>query len=240
MIFKRHKHQKYRFQGRTGYLIHPTLGNVHTRLALSHTAGLDPWQDTGLHFHCAAEEAFFLVSGRLDFVVADSLITLHPNEFLLIQPGVPHAIVGGEGKIEHFGIQAPAGDEKQAAGPLPQGLSLSHEDDRRVIEEWGQRIPLYWPKHHVSASRDFFQHMSLGHFNLPMADIYLQTYHRLPLERESWMYYLVIEGSQTLGIKRESITIEAGELLEVPPRVRPKTHSLEIPCWGITIGVPAK
>lgn len=237
MIFKRQRHQKYRFQGRSGYLIHPTLGSPYTHLALGHTAGLDSWQDAGMHLHRVAEEAFVLLDGRLDFVVADSLITLHPYEFLLIRPGVPHAIAGGQGKIEHFGIRAPAVDDKQETGPLPQGLRPSYEENRLIIEEWGWRMPLFEPYGLVNASREFFQHLSLGHFNFPEADTYLRAYHRLPFEQETWMYYLVFQGSMTLRISRKCITISVGELLEVPPQVRPATHSLDVPCRGITISV---
>jgi mannose-6-phosphate isomerase-like protein (cupin superfamily) len=246
---KPHKTQKYYFQGHTGYLIHPTLGSAHTRLALGHTAGLDPWQDAALHLHHTAEEAFLLLSGRLDFVVADCLVTLHPYEFLLIQPGIPHAIAGGEGPIEHFGMRAPAVEDKQETGPLPQGLRPGYEDDRLVLEEWGVRIPLVQSQHQkqlfISSGRDFFTsyHLSVGYFHAPTAEvaaIELQAAQWLPISWDHWVYYLVFHGSQTLRIEDELITIGAGELLEVPPHLKPTPYHIDVPCRGITISVPAE
>jgi mannose-6-phosphate isomerase-like protein (cupin superfamily) len=245
---KGQKTQTYRFQGHSGYLIHPTLGSTHTRLALGHTAGLDPWQDNGLHLHHTAEEGFLLLGGRLDFVVANCLITLHPNEFLLIRPGVPHAIVGGQGKIEHFGIRAPAVKDKQEIGPLPQGLKPSYEDDRLVIQEWGTRIPLAQSQHQkdmfTRTGKAFFTShcLSLGYFNIPtvdVADFYLQPCQGLSIPWELWDYFLVFQGSKTLRIEEELITIRAGELLEVPPHLKPTPYHIDVPCRGIIISVPA-
>jgi mannose-6-phosphate isomerase-like protein (cupin superfamily) len=238
--------QKYRFQGRSGYLIHPALGSAHTHLALGHTAGLDPWRDEGLHVHHTAEEGFLLLAGRLDFAVAGCLITLLPDEFLLIRPGVPHAIIGGQGKIEHVGIRAPAVDDKQARGPLPLNLKLAHEENRLVGEEWGRRIPLLQPQHQkhmfAGAGKEIYTspHLSLGYFHIPsaeVADFYLQPYQGIP--QELWTYYLVFQGSQTLQVEDELTTIRAGELLEAPPPIQPIPHHIDVPCRGVTISVPA-
>lgn len=50
---------------------------------------------------------------------------------------------------------------------------------------------------------------------------------------------MVLQGSKTLEIEEERITIGAGDPLEAPPRINPILHTIEAPCRGITISVPA-
>ncbi len=243
--------RRYRFRGHTGYLIHPTLRSTHTLLALGHTACVDPWQDAAMHVHGIAEEAFLLLHGRLKFVVVDFLITLQPNELILIRPGIPHAIIGGEGEIEHIGIRAPALDDKQERGGLPWGLkpTPTYEDSRLVIGEWGFRVPLTELQYQncwlVGAGKALFtsQHISLAYLDFPTteaANAGIGTRHQLHFHRESWEYYLVLQGTKTLQIEGKLITIQTGELLEVPPYVRHTLHSRGAPYRGITIRVPVR
>lgn len=244
-----HPARRYRFRGHTGYVIHPTRHSRHTLLALGHTAHIDPWQDAVMHVHDMAEEAFLLLQGRLKFAVADFLITLQPDELILIRPGVPHAIIGGEGQIEHFGIRAPALNDKQEKGELPRGLKPTYEDSRLVAGEWGFRVPLAKSQHQncwlIGAGEALFasQYMSLAYLDFPTtaaANAEMGTRHQLHFHRESWEYYLALQGSKTLQIEDRLITIQAGELLEVPPSVEHTLHSRGAPYRGITIRVPLR
>lgn len=240
---------KHHFRDHTGYLIHPDLGSAHTLLALGHTAYVAPWQDGAMHVHDLAEEAFLLLQGRLTFIVADFLITLQPDELLLIRPGISHAIVGGEGKIEHIGLRAPALNDKRERGALPQDLKLTYEESRLVMGEWGFRVPLAESQHQncwlLGAGQALFasEHMSLAYLNFPTAEAAnagLGTRHQLHFHRQSWEYYLVLQGSKTLQIEGKLTTIQTGELLEVPPYVRHTLHSRGAPYRGITIRVPVR
>lgn len=247
-----HKHStsKYYFREHTGYLIHPAHGCPHELLALGHTAYVAPWQDAGMHIHDVADELFVLLHGQLKFAVADFLITLQSNELILIRSGIPHAIVGGEGKIEHIGIRSPALNDKQERGNLPRGLKPSYEDSedsRLAIGEWGIRVPLTEPQHQncwlIGAGMALFtsEHMSLAYLDFPTmetANAGVGTRHRLHFHRESWEYYLALQGSKTLQIEDKLVTIQPGELLEVPPYVKHSLYSRGVPYRGITIRVP--
>ena len=53
--------------------------------------------------HQDAQECYFLLQGELLILVAETLVSLKPKEILVVKPKIPHAIVGGEGRIEHIG-----------------------------------------------------------------------------------------------------------------------------------------
>jgi mannose-6-phosphate isomerase-like protein (cupin superfamily) len=56
--------------------------------------------------------------------------------------------------------------------------------------------------------------------------------------RESWEYYLALKGKKILQIEEELVTVNAGEIVEVPPRVRHNIYRREAPYEGFTIRVP--
>ena len=128
--------RRYTFQGNSGYLVNQAL------IGLGHTALVKPWSDSHVHKHELSEEYYFLRKGILTFLVLDLLITLQPNEILMVKPNVPHAIVSGKGEIEHFGIRVPSASDKQILGQLPQETPIIYEEERFIADEWGYRIPL--------------------------------------------------------------------------------------------------
>ena len=131
------------FQDATGYV----LRNPQKLIAFGHTASIDPWCDPNVHLHTHSEEYFFLRKGELRFSIDDFQLILHANEILMVYPGVPHAILGGTGRIEHFGIRTPDRDDKQIVGELKQDLPFLDESQRLISGEWGHRIPLDLPQH---------------------------------------------------------------------------------------------
>jgi mannose-6-phosphate isomerase-like protein (cupin superfamily) len=104
---------RHTFQGYSGYLVAP--GNpdtAHELVAVRHSASVPPWADADVHVHERSEEYYLLLRGELQFLVADSSVTLRAPEMLVVQPHVSHAIVGGRGPIEHFGFRAPAPNDR--------------------------------------------------------------------------------------------------------------------------------
>ena len=122
---------KFAFQKATGYIVMHPKGLI----AIGHTAYISPWKDLNLHQHTSSKEYYFLLNGQLEFLVRDFQISLHPNELLMVEAGVPPAIAGGAGQIEHFGRRAPALDDKEIVGNLPEGLPCLFENERLVSDD---------------------------------------------------------------------------------------------------------
>lgn len=241
---------KYKFQEHTGYIIHPSHTQAsHNLMALGHTASVTPWRDNGVHQHTLSEEFYFLLNGRLQFLVQDFRITLQANEILMLYTGIPHAIIGGAGKIEHFGIRTPAVEDKQVVGEIPQNVPLKFEEERLLSGDWGHRIPLDLPQHQncwligAGSARFTSQHLIMAYLDFPTAEAAnagIGTRHQLHYHQKSWEYYVVLHGIKTLQVDDELVSIEAGEILAVPPQVKHTLHSREAPYKGVTIRVPVE
>jgi mannose-6-phosphate isomerase-like protein (cupin superfamily) len=198
--------------------------------------------------HGISEEYLFLRQGTLRFWIAGLSLSLRASELLMVRPEIPHAIVGGDGPIEHFGIRAPAPPDRQSVGPIPQDLpGLSSEDQRELCQDWGCRVSLSDPHNQdcwligLWQARFRSAHLSLAYLDFPTyeaANAGLGTRHRLHLHRQSWEYYVVLEGIKTLLIEDQQVTLEPGELLEVPPGVRHALYGREAPYKGFTLRVP--
>ena len=134
----------YTFQGQSRYIVPGESAAAHGLVAVRHSALVAPWADPGVHVHEQSEEYYLLLQGQLRFWVAESVLTLQPNEMLMVRPGLPHAIVGGQGLIEHFGFRAPAPKDKHIEGSIPPQLPQpTQENERELRQDWGYRIPLY-------------------------------------------------------------------------------------------------
>jgi mannose-6-phosphate isomerase-like protein (cupin superfamily) len=242
------KATKHSFKGHSGYIISPQ-DTGQDLVAIGHTALLAPWADSYVHEHTTSEEYYFLLQGTLDFLVAGMAITLRSREILMIKPKVPHAITGGTGLIEHFGLRAPALNDKHVIGEIPQALPGDASQERDLRGEWGCRISLVAPRHHncwlIGAGSALFasQHLIMAYLNFPTmaaANAGLGTRHRLHYHQESWEYYVVLEGAKTLQIEAELVTLRPGDILEVPPQVKHTLHSREAPYEGFTLRVPVE
>ena len=238
---------KFDFQNITGYIV----GHHPQRLiTIRHSAGVSPWSDTDIHQHTHSEEYYFLLKGRLDFLIEDFQLTLDPNEILMVKPAVPHAIIGGRGEIEHFGIRAPSPDDKQIVGELRKDVPLLYESERLVSGEWGHRIPLDMPGHKncwlIGAGSAAYksQYLIMAYLDFPTmetANAGIGTRHQLHLHQKSWEYYVVLQGEKDiLLIEAEHVAIHAGEILEVPPNVKHTLHSRQAPFLGLTLRVPVE
>lgn len=238
---------RHTFGGRTGYILSP--GKCADGLvALGHTASVPPWTDPDVHWHGTAEEYFFLRQGQLRFWIAGLSLSLRADELLMVRPQIPHAIVDGDGPIEHFGIRAPALTDRQSVGSIPQDLpGLSSEDQRELRQDWGYRVSLTDPRNRncwlvgLREARLRSANLALAYLDFrthEAANAGLGTRHRLHLHEQSWEYYVVLEGTKTLLIEDQQVTLEPGELLEVPPGVRHTLYGRQAPYKGFTFRVP--
>lgn len=240
-------HAVYRFAGHSGYLIHPEKTGADAPVALGHTAYVAPWRDEDMHLHEVADELFILLQGELHFLIGDSTLSLQTREVLLVHAGVPHAIIGGTGPIEHFGLRAPAVADRRSRGKLPHPLPpLSGDNPRELRQAWGYRIPLSEARNQncwllgAEAARFDCGRLSLayGRFETDEAAAAFQDRERFHAHTGSTEYYVVLTGGQTLEVERYRVQLAAGQLLEVLPAVCHRISARQSPFEGFTFRVP--
>lgn len=237
----------FSYGGVSGYLIHPKKTGGDVPVALGHTALVSPWRDDDVHRHEVATELFILLQGELLFLIGNGALTLRSGEILLVRPGVPHAIVGGAGRIEHFGLRVPAVADRQSLCKRPAMLPLvSHDERRELRQEWGHRIPLYDRRNRncwlLGAGRARFDcdHLTLAYGHLQSAEA-AAAFHdcdRLHAHTDSWEYHLVLQGHMLLQADARLISVEAGYVLEVPPSVCHAVRERKTPFAGFTLRAP--
>ncbi len=240
------RYSKFDFQDSSGYIVKHPQGLI----AIGHTASVKPWSDSSIHLHTGSEEYYLLLKGKLEFILRDFQLTLYPNEILMLRPSVPHAITGGYGTIEHFGIRAPALDDKQIVSEIQKDLPYLYENERLISGDWGQRIPLEMPQHKncwlIGAGSASYQsqHLILAYLDFPTeaeANAGLGTRHQLHRHQKSWEYYVVQKGEKDLLLIEDTlIAVHAGEILQVPPNVNHTLYSRKAPYLGFTMRVPVE
>jgi len=67
------------------------------------------WQKEKLHYHSQREEYYFVLGGRLDFEIENSLITLSAGQILGVRSGAVHRVVGGKGLVDVLFVRVPGG-----------------------------------------------------------------------------------------------------------------------------------
>jgi mannose-6-phosphate isomerase-like protein (cupin superfamily) len=241
---------KYPFRGHTGYIVAPWIpGVAHGLVAIRHSASVPPWADGDIHLHADSEEYYFVLQGELRLLVDGAALTLRPHEALWVRPGVPHAVVGGRGPIEHFVVRTPGSDDRRSVGTTPPELPpLLHEGKRALQPGWGCRVPLTEARYQncwlfgFGGARFHSDHLTLAYLDLPTdesADASWRRHpHQLHLHRESWEVYTALQGRKTLAVEDRLVEINAGEILEIPPGVRHVARAIRTPFRGFTLRVP--
>lgn len=243
-------YSKYTFRDYSGYIVAPWISGVtHELVTVRHSASVPPWVDHDIHLHRDSEEYYFLFQGELQLLVAGSVFTLKAREVLSVRPQVPHAVVGGDGPIEHFVIRMPGFDDRQTVGEIPAELfSVADEAKRELRFDWGCRAPLTEARYQncwlfgVGQARFHSDHMCLAYLSFPTdksADASRRSHlHRLHSHQRSWEYYTVLRGTRILQVEDELVEINEGETLEVPPRVKHILQATRTPFEGFTFRVP--
>lgn len=241
-------YSKYVSRDHSGYLLAPWISGVpHELVAIRHSASVPPWADRDIHLHRDAEEYYIVLQGELQLLVDGSILTLQPHELLMVRPQVPHAMVAGRGPIEHFVLRFPGVDDRQTVGEIPDRLSpVVGEAERELESDWGCRVPLAEARYQncwlfgVGRARFPSQYMCMAYLRFPDDDSVGADKHphRLHLHERSWEYYAVLTGARVLRVGGESVEIGAGEILEVPPRVKHVLHATRTPFEGFTFRVP--
>lgn len=242
------QYTKYVFHERSGWIV-DTRGTTvpHSLVGIGHTAFLSPWSDPYVHFHKHSEEFYLLLHGELEFSIAGIRLTLQPHELLMVLPNIPHAIIGGKGRIEHFGIRAPFTSDKQIVSDIPADFPEATNSDREIKANWGCRIPLTATENQNcwligwGAIKQQSSHLILAYLNFSthkLANAGIRTRLRMHYHKEAWEYYVALRGKKVLQIEDELVTVNAGEIVEVPPHVRHNVYRREAPYEGFTLRVP--
>jgi len=240
---------KYIFQDRSGGIVDSRVTPVpHALFGIGHTAFVPPWQDPCVHVHQQSEEYYLLRHGELRLSIDGAFLDLLPNELLMIHPQVPHTIVGGQGRIEYFGFRAPYLNDKQTVGDIPSHIPNSLDRMKRELKaDWGCRIPLTALENQNcwligwGAAKHSSRHLILAYLSFPTleaANAGIGTRLRMHYHQKSWEYYVALRGRKVLQIEEELVRVDAGEILEVPPKVRHNIYHREAPYEGFTIRVP--
>lgn len=246
---KQKPYAKYLFHGRSGYILQPSPGHENEMIALGHTANLAPWSDPDIHMHTISYEYYFLRRGSLFFLVNELALSLHGPELLALKPGVPHAIIGGEGPIEHFGIRAPGRRDKRVVAALPASYpAFSLEESRQLTFPWGYRIPLsdgrYQNNWCLGVDQALFHSppMGLAYLNFPTVEAARidEKRNQRHLHHESWEYYVVLNGRKTIQIAAETVTVTPGEICIISPNTSHQVVHRDAPYLGFTIRAPLK
>jgi len=213
-----------------------------------HSAGAAPWADASVHSHLGSEEYYLVLEGRLWLLIEDALYTVGAGEMAMVKPGVPHAVAQGEGPIEHFGLRAPAPSDRSTLDPLPAPLPPVADEAKRELRcDWGDRVPLQEARNQNrwlfgrGAARFLSSQLVLAYLDFPTdeaANAGIGSRHCLHLHRESWEFYVVLQGTKTLQLEGHWVTIQAGQMLEVPPGVRHTLAGRQAPYQGFTFRVP--
>jgi mannose-6-phosphate isomerase-like protein (cupin superfamily) len=242
-------YRRYAFGGYTGYLVDPRFTDpAHNLVAIRHSAGVEPWLDKHVHVHHESEEYYLLLNGQLDLLIDGKNRTLRSMEMLMVRPSFAHGVTGGLGPIEHFIFRAPAADDREILDLIP-GSSTGGDslDNPELSEEWGFRTSIA-KRHNQNcwligngSARFMAKHLSFAYIDFPTseaANAGAGTRHRLHLHRRSWEYYAVLEGMMELVVGADTISIEAGDLLEVSPGAKHVMAGRQAPYRGFSLRVP--
>lgn len=94
----------------------------------------------GLHLHTREDEAVFVISGRMTFVVGDRRFDAGPGELVWLPREVPHTFANlGHEPVWAFGVTSPAGLEGMFAEQARYFATLTGPPDQDRIHEIGGR-----------------------------------------------------------------------------------------------------
>ena len=236
------------FRDYSGYVLGPSTSEAaHRLVTIRHSAAVPAWADSDVHQHRDSEEYYFLFQGKLRLWIDGAVYTLQPYEVLMVKPGVPHAVVGGSGPIEHFVLRMPAAEDRQTVRTVADELLVaSGEAERELQADWGCRAPLTDARYQncwlfgVGQALFHSERTCVAYLDFPSEEsIGMDSHrHRPHLHQESWEYYTVLRGTRILRVEEDLVAIKAGEVLEVPPQVVHVLHATQVPFEGFTFRVP--
>jgi len=221
-------------------------------LQLGRTNFLDPWEDKDFHHHTNSLEIYLLVEGILWIAVDNIPIRMKGCSLLVVQPGFSHSVIGGEGKINHYGMKVPHSNDERVTNETPENILDLKEKMKTsvVLKPLKKSVGFYIDlnkkenqNHWILGFGNAFYEtdkLCLAYVNFPNKDEFEKDTHPYALHYhvESTEWYLTLEGKQTLLVNDEEIGVSKGNLLRVPKNTPHNLISYEYPFRGVTIRTP--
>jgi mannose-6-phosphate isomerase-like protein (cupin superfamily) len=223
--------------------------SIHRFISINYNTIVPPWVSLGVYANESSEEIYYLLQGKLWVLVGGLVISLMPQELLLVKPQVPHAIVKSRGTTKIFGIRTPARNDNHFISKIPDKYPpVNEEKVRELRRDWGYRIQVSknrkrnFPLIGIGDAQFYSPYIVLTYQNFPTVRAENPELSKqssvLHLHKESWEYYLTIKGSKILQVENEILEIRSGEIIEVPPQAQHNVIDLETPYQGLVFRSP--
>jgi mannose-6-phosphate isomerase-like protein (cupin superfamily) len=216
-------------------------------LQLGRTNYVNPWQDPSFHHHTSSVELYLLIKGELWHVVNNVPIKMKGSSLLVVKPGVSHSIIGGRGKIHHYGMKIPHSSDKKIYDDPPKNLDEIKDTiaDLKEVKQLDSSIGF-----HIDFNKKENQNkwilgfgkalyetseLSLAYMNY-QSDVDFQAIkhpNELHLHKNSTEWYLTIEGNQKLLVDGQEISVYSNSLLRVKKRTSHKLLYYKYPFKGV-------
>ncbi|NPD89934.1 MAG: cupin domain-containing protein, partial [Asgard group archaeon] len=208
--------------------------------------------DPNFHSHSISLEIYLLIEGELWHVVDEVPIIMKGRSLLLVQPGISHSIIGGKGKIQHFGLKIPhQKDEKiidsktRAIGKILDMMKKG-EVENNLDPSIGFFIDLNNKKNQntwqvgIGHALYYTEEFCLTYVNFPTEEEQRANDHKdvCHYHKQSTEWYLTIRGERKLLIDDEVIICKANTLLRVNAGTPHNIISRKYPFEGVTIKTP--
>jgi len=223
---------------------------------LGRTNYLYPWKDPKFHYHTKSIEIYLVLHGELWIIVDKIAVKLKEKSILLVQPGIFHAVIGGKGLIQHFGMKIPPKEDKKI-------IKEKIDDYEKIIENITKSGFNQSPYRQLDPNHGFVADLKnesnincwlIGLWDVQyetekfcFAYINLETLEEknahshqdhLHYHTESTEWYFTFKNSQELLVKNKNVVVPEGYLLKIPKGVPHKQLSLSFPFEGATIRTP--
>jgi mannose-6-phosphate isomerase-like protein (cupin superfamily) len=225
-------------------------------LQLGRTNYLYPWKDPKFHYHTKSIEVYLVIHGELWILIDEIAVKLKEKSMLLVQPGTFHAVIGGKGLIQHYGMKIPSEGDKKVINEdnadyekLIKSISNSSFNERPYsqldpklgfvadlkeknnINKW--LIGLWDVKYETE--KFCFAYINLETLEEKNAHSHQDHLH---YHTKSTEWYFTFNNSQELLVKNQKVVVPEGFLLKIPKGVHHKQLSLSFPFEGATIRTP--
>ena len=217
---------------------------------------LYPWKDPKFHYHTRSIEIYLVLHGELWVIIDKIAVKLKEKSILLVQPGVFHAVIGGKGTIQHYGMKIPSkGDRK-----VIQEKNDDYEKVIGSITKSGFNQSPYRqlnPKHGFIA--DLKENSNINCWLIGLWDVKYETekfcfayinfktlgeknthshQDHLHYHSESTEWYFTFKNSQEIFVNDKNVKVHEGYLLKIPKGVPHKQSSMSFPFEGATLRTP--
>ncbi|NHJ41343.1 MAG: hypothetical protein FK731_15025 [Asgard group archaeon] len=246
------KYHLYNLLNKGGWLLSPNHQDefCSTLIQLGRTDFLDPWSDPAFHYHTNSQELYLVMHGKLWLLVGDSYVKLKERNLLLVQPRVPHAVVGGKGAIQHFGLKIPCITDKKV-------------NIRELTQDETSKKPYFIDNKELDAKLGFIadftqkefqndwifgfgiakylvEEFSLAYmvFENEKEDFSLENYNDFHFHKTSEEWYITFRGRQEFQVNKEKVLVPEGHLLRIGTGVPHIINQRKYPYEGMVLRAP--